>query len=29
VLAFADLGTEAIFEFGVVDMPAIVAVDSN
>jgi fumarate hydratase class I len=29
VLAFADLGMEAIFEFGVVDMPVVVAVDSK
>ncbi|VTU16336.1 fumarate hydratase [Variovorax sp. RA8] len=29
VLAFADLGMEAIFEFGVVDMPVVVAVDAK
>jgi fumarate hydratase class I len=29
VLAFADLGMEAIYEFDVVDMPVTVAVDSN
>jgi fumarate hydratase class I len=29
VLAFADLGMEAIYEFEVKDMPVIVAVDSN
>ena len=29
VLAFADLGMEAIYEFEVVDMPVTVAVDSN
>lgn len=29
VLAFADLGMEAIFEFGVVDMPVVVAVDAD
>ena len=29
VLAFADLGMEAVFEFGVVDMPVVVAVDSK
>jgi fumarate hydratase class I len=28
VLAFADLGMEAIYEFDVVDMPVTVAVDS-
>ncbi|MBB5189571.1 fumarate hydratase class I [Silvimonas terrae] len=29
VVAFADLGMEAIYEFDVVDMPVTVAVDSN
>jgi len=29
VLAFADLGMEAIYEFEVRDMPVTVAVDSN
>jgi fumarate hydratase class I len=29
VLAFADLGMEAIYEFEVQDMPVTVAVDSN
>jgi hypothetical protein len=29
VLAFADLGMEAIYEFDVVDMPVTVAVDAN
>ena len=29
VLAFEDLGMEAIYEFDVVDMPVTVAVDSN
>ena len=29
VLAFADLGMEAIYEFTVQDMPVTVAVDSN
>jgi fumarate hydratase class I len=29
VLAFADLGMEAIYEFDVVDMPVTVAVDTN
>jgi fumarate hydratase class I len=29
VLAFADLGMEAIYEFEVKDMPVIVAVDAN
>ena len=29
VLAFADLGMEAIYEFEVVDMPVTVAVDSR
>jgi fumarate hydratase class I len=29
VLAFGDLGMEAIYEFDVVDMPVTVAVDSN
>jgi fumarate hydratase class I len=29
VLAFEDLGMEAIYEFGVQDMPVTVAVDSN
>ena len=29
VLAFADLGMEAIYEFEVLDMPVTVAVDSN
>ena len=29
VLAFSDLGMEAIYEFDVVDMPVTVAVDSN
>jgi fumarate hydratase class I len=29
VLAFADLGMEAIYEFDVVDMPVTVAVDSG
>ena len=29
VLAFADLGMEAIYEFDVVDMPVTVAVDSK
>ena len=29
VLAFADLGMEAIYEFGVQDMPVTVAVDST
>jgi fumarate hydratase class I len=29
VLAFADLGMEAIYEFDVTDMPVTVAVDSN
>jgi len=29
VVAFADLGMEAIYEFGVKDMPVTVAVDSN
>ena len=28
VLAFADLGMEAIYEFDVVDMPVTVAVDA-
>jgi fumarate hydratase class I len=29
VLAFADLGMEAIYEFEVKDMPVTVAVDAN
>ena len=29
VVAFADLGMEAIYEFDVVDMPVTVAVDSG
>ena len=29
VVAFDDLGMEAIYEFDVVDMPVTVAVDSN
>jgi fumarate hydratase, class I len=29
VLAFEDLGMEAIYEFDVQDMPVTVAVDSN
>jgi len=29
VVAFADLGMEAIYEFGVKDMPVTVAVDAN
>jgi len=29
VLAFADLGMEAIYEFDVVDMPVTVAVDAG
>jgi fumarate hydratase class I len=29
VLAFEDLGMEAIYEFDVADMPVTVAVDSN
>jgi len=29
VLAFAELGMEAIYEFDVKDMPVTVAVDSN
>jgi len=29
VVAFADLGMEAIYEFEVKDMPVIVAVDSG
>ena len=29
VVAFADLGMEAIYEFDVADMPVTVAVDSN
>ncbi|HWD16706.1 MAG TPA: fumarate hydratase C-terminal domain-containing protein, partial [Casimicrobiaceae bacterium] len=29
VLAFEDLGMEAIYEFDVVDMPVTVAVDAN
>jgi fumarate hydratase class I len=29
VVAFADLGMEAIYEFDVVDMPVTVAVDAN
>jgi fumarate hydratase class I len=29
VLAFADLGMEAIYEFDVMDMPVTVAVDSK
>ena len=29
VVAFADLGMEAIYEFDVQDMPVTVAVDSN
>ena len=29
VVAFADLGMEAIYEFEVVDMPVTVAVDSR
>lgn len=29
VVAFADLGMEAIYEFDVEDMPVTVAVDSN
>ena len=29
VLAFADLGMEAIYEFEVQDMPVTVAVDAN
>jgi fumarate hydratase class I len=29
VLAFAELGMEAIYEFEVKDMPVTVAVDSN
>ena len=29
VVGFADLGMEAIYEFGVKDMPVTVAVDAN